>query len=307
MSKASASQAKPAKRKPSLPALGRGLASLQSLLPRTERASLSPAGQTPAQAPALVPLVWLEPDPNQPRQDFSQSEIAELAASIAEKGLLQPILARGLKSSGADPRYRIIAGERRFRAAQKAGLTRVPVLIRQTSPEEALELALVENLQRQDLNPVEEARALARLARKFGYKPAEIGAAIGKSRAYVANALRLLGLSDAILAMLAQGQISSGHARALLALPAAMRGTWARKIVERGLTVRQLENLASARKPVLAKQSPKDANLASMARELEQKLGVRVEITSQKGEKWQLRLAGSKLAQFDALTAKLLA
>ncbi len=189
-----------------------------------------------------VPIESLEPSPLQPRRDFGEEELAQLADSLRRHGLLQPLLVR--PSRGAGGGFEIVAGERRWRAAQKAGIFELPVVVRELEDREVVQLALVENLQREDLDPLEEAEAYRRLIEEFGHTQEEVAQAVGRSRSHVANTLRLLALPDVIRGMLRAGRISAGHARALLAAsdPAAL----AEMVVARGLNVRRTEELARA-------------------------------------------------------------
>ena len=207
-------------------ALGRGL---NALIPATE---------TQAGA-AEIPVARVSPNPHQPRQSIAEESLAELAASIREHGVIQPLV---VTQSGDE--YQLIAGERRWRAAQLAGLTTIPAIIKETTPQQMLELALVENVQRADLNPLEEAGAYRQLMDDFGLTQEEVAARVGKSRTAVANIVRLLRLPDDVKAALAANRISEGHARALLALPTAQLQRQVLAIIEaRGLNVRQVEEL----------------------------------------------------------------
>jgi len=206
--------------------LGRGL---NALIPTTE---------TQAGA-AEIPVARVSPNPHQPRQSIPEESLAELAASIREHGVIQPLVVTQLGDE-----YQLIAGERRWRAAQLAGLTTIPAIIKETTPQQMLELALVENVQRADLNPLEEAGAYRQLMDDFGLTQEEVATRVGKSRTAVANIVRLLRLPDDVKAALAAGRISEGHARALLALPTAGLQRQALAVIEaRGLNVRQTEEL----------------------------------------------------------------
>lgn len=236
--------------------LGRGL---DALLPKSE------------DGPQLVDIERVKPTEGQPRKRFDPEAIAELAASIAEKGVLQPLLVRPVEGA-----LEIVAGERRFRAAKEAGLSRVPVVVRELSDREALEVAIVENLQREDLTPVEEARAFQRLI-DLGANQEEVGRAVGKSRSAVANTLRLLALPDEALKAVENGGISAGHARAVLGQPEEDR-VWAlRRIVEGDLTVRQAEGLR--RKQSGARRSVSDGRYRQLEEELTRHAGTRVKIS----------------------------
>jgi ParB family chromosome partitioning protein len=202
--------------------------------------ALIPVSET---GPTEVPIDDIAPNPMQPRQDLDLEALEELAASIREHGLIQPLIVSQLSDVEAQP-YQLIAGERRLEAAKLADLTKVPVIIREASPQEMLELALVENIQRADLNPLEQAMAYRHLMDDFGLTQEQVAERVGKSRVAVANSVRLLRLPDEIKGSLAQGQITEGHARAMLALdgPDGQRNVW-KAIIGRGLNVRQTEEM----------------------------------------------------------------
>ncbi|MGD9659470.1 MAG: ParB/RepB/Spo0J family partition protein, partial [Methylocystis sp.] len=210
--------------------LGRGLAALLG----DAAADAAPAERP--RGPRKAPIEFLRANPRNPRTSFGEEDLAELTASIREKGVIQPIVVRVI--AGVADAYEIIAGERRWRAAQMAGLCDVPVVIHEADDKEALELAIIENVQRADLNAIEEAKGYERLGAEFGYAHGEIAKIIGKSRSHIANTIRLLNLPEAAKKLVSEGAISAGHARALLAVadPAAV----ARRIVEQGLTVRDV-------------------------------------------------------------------
>ncbi len=226
-----------------------------------------------------VPIESLEPSPLQPRRDFGEEELAQLADSLRRHGLLQPLLVR--PSRGAGGGFEIVAGERRWRAAQKAGIFELPVVVRELEDREVVQLALVENLQREDLDPLEEAEAYRRLIEEFGHTQEEVASAVGRSRSHVANTLRLLALPDVIRGMLRAGRISAGHARALLgaADPAAL----ARMVVDRGLNVRRTEELARAERerPARRRRPPPDPDVEAAAASLSRLLGLEVAIRPQ--------------------------
>lgn len=225
-------------------ALGRGLGALipESPAPQAEETVESHQGME-------IPLEKIRPNPFQPRTLFQTEALNELAASIRENGLIQPLIVRDAGSG----QYELIAGERRFIACKQAGLTQVPVVIRSATRREMLEVALIENLQREDLNAIEEAEAFHRLATEFGLTQEEIATRVGKSRTAITNALRLLNLEEEFREMVSQGALSAGHARALLVLsPGDPRRRLAREILEQGLSVREAETRAqgpSSRKP----------------------------------------------------------
>ena len=251
---------------PRKPALGRGL---KALLPDTPR---------PRSGLAELPVESLRPNPQQPRRVFDPDALDELARSIAEHGVLQPLLVSEL----GDGRYVVVAGERRWRAARRAGLSHVPAVVRERLEGAGeLELALVENLQRRDLTPLEEARAFAALAESFGLSQADIAGRVGIDRRTVANALRLLKLSEAVQAMVEDGRLTGGHARALLAFEDdEQRMQWAERAAAGGVSVRELERAAAARRdraPRRRRTQP-DPNLCEAAHRLGRRLGAAVEI-----------------------------
>jgi ParB family chromosome partitioning protein len=249
--------------------LGRGL---DALLPKVDK------------GPQSMSLDLLRAAPGQPRKVFDPEAIAELTASIAEKGVLQPLLVRPF-----DGAYEIVAGERRFRAARQAGLTQVPVIVRELRDQEALEIAIVENLQREDLNPVEEARAFRQLL-EFGANQEEIGRAVGKSRSAVANSLRLLTLPERALTALEAGEITAGHARAVLAQPEEDREWALGRIIERSMTVRQAEAL---KRTATAKRSVSDGRYRQLEEELTRHAGTRVKVTGGKRGRIELHFHSS--------------
>lgn len=239
-----------------------------------------------------VDIDLIVPNPHQPRASMSDDSLGELIGSIREHGVLQPLLVSVSDSEGV---YQLIAGERRLRAARSAGLTRVPVVVKEAASRELLELALVENLQRQDLNPLEEAQAYRRLAEDFGMTQEAIAGRVGRSRTAVANAMRLLALSDEMKASLASGELSEGHARALLGLAdeTARHEAW-RQVVERGLTVRETEELVR-RRPAggAGKAGSKavarvDPDLAALEEKVRTSLGTKVELRRRKSGKGRL-------------------
>ena len=245
--------------------LGRGL---DALIPKTDR------------APQHVAIDRLEPSPYQPPTSMDDAKVADLAASIAEKGVLQPLLVRP-KADG----FEIVAGERRFRAAQRAGLSTVPVVVRELSDQETLEVAIIENLQREDLNALEEARAFERL-QGFGMDQAQVAKAVGKSRSAVANTLRLLALPEDAQEALMDGRISAGHARALLALEAEDRSWALQQIVSRGLSVRQAEALRRPKRT--SHRSAADGRYQALEEDLTRHLGTKVRM--QGGRKGRIEL-----------------
>ncbi len=267
--------------------LGRGLSALipQTQAMRPEEADRPEAGAGAVQrsGAVTVDIDLIAPNPRQPRSAIDPETVSELAESIRQHGILQPLVVSRRERAGAGVSYQLIAGERRLHAARAAGLLRVPVVVREATPQEQLELALVENIQRADLNPLEEALAFQRLGAEFGLTQEALARRVGRSRTAVANTLRLLGLAEEIKASLAVGEISEGHARALLGLtdPAQRIQLW-RQIVERGLSVRQTEALVRRlrEQPAAPRQTRRtaDPELAHWAERLQSALGTTVQI-----------------------------
>ena len=257
-----------------VPALGRGLAALlgdNGLMP-----GASPAEPRPGERVIQVPVERLEPNPFQPRRIYQPQALKALADSIAEHGLLQPILVRP-----AGEGYQLIAGERRLRASQMAGLSQVPVVVRRATDEQTLLLALLENLQREDLNPMEEAAAYQRLAQDFSLSQEEIAAQVGKDRSTVANLLRLLKLPGFLQKDVAEGTLSAGHGRALLSLDSEAKQRKAREnIVKKGLSVRAAESMVKSMLKPARPKTPGEvqAYLNSLAEDLAKNLGTKVNI-----------------------------
>ena len=272
-------------------ALGKGLS---ALLP-------DPDAPPPAEAGLEVPVESLEPNPYQPRGPVAPEALAELAASIRESGIVQPILVRRVGE-----RFQIIAGERRWRAAQNLGLATVPVAVRDVPDDRLLELALVENIQRQELTPIEEAHAFQRLQQDFHLTQEEVARKVGRDRATVANTMRLLRLGREIRDLVAGGRLDAGHGRALLGLERAEDQTsLAREAVRRGLSVRELERrVALLRAPRRAK-GRKDPNTRAAEERLRAALGTRVQI-SRRGKGGTLRIAFASEAELSRLFETLL-
>jgi len=257
-------------------------------------------------APRTVPIEAIRPSPFQPRRRFAETELDGLVQSIREKGVIQPLLVRPLGDSGEESdgesgaAFELVAGERRWRASQRAGLHEVPVVIRPFGDSEVLEIALVENLQREDLTPLEEAEAYSRLMQEFGRSHAELAETIGKSRSHVANTLRLLALPLPVKHQLEEGALTAGHARALLAAPdpAAL----ASEVVRRGLNVRATEMLVRRRtaRPEPRQRRPRDADTLALEREIGTALGLRVTLAP-KGRGGSLSLHYSSLDQLDRI------
>jgi ParB family chromosome partitioning protein len=278
------------------PRLGRGLAAL-----------IGDAGEEPSAgrgAPRKAPIEFLRPNPRNPRKSFREDELDELAASIRERGVIQPVIVRPVPR--VPDAYEIIAGERRWRAAQRAGLHDVPIVVVDVGDREALELAIVENVQRADLNALEEANGYAQLGADYKYSHADIARIVGKSRSHVANTLRLMGLPEHSRALLAAGEISAGHARALLAL--ADPDAVADRIVARGLSVRDVERLAeragqSPRRGAKA-TAPVDADTRALEAKLGLALGTQVTIRHS-GQAGELKIAFRDFDQLDDFCRRL--
>jgi ParB family chromosome partitioning protein len=281
--------------------LGRGLASLIGDV-GAESSVERPRGQR------RLPIGSLQPSARNPRRDFSDSELDELVASLRERGIIQPIITRPLR--GVADAYEIIAGERRWRAAQRAGLHEVPVVIIEATDAEALQLAIIENVQRADLNPLEEAQGYRALMDEFGNSSDEIAKVIGKSRSHVANMMRLLKLPDTVKAHIYNGKLTAGHARMLIGRPDAE--ALAEKIVALGLNVRQVEALAreaghkSAPSGVKsAGQTVKKADTLALEKRLSDVLGLVVSIDDRRGGSGVLSIRYRNLEQLDDVLNRL--
>ena len=278
------------------PRLGRGLAALIGDAGEENAAVARSRGQK------KIALAFLRPNPRNPRKDFNDAELEDLVASIREKGIIQPILARTVP--GQADAYEIIAGERRWRAAQRVGLHDVPVILVEADDKQALELAIIENVQRADLNALEEALGYQQLENDYGYTQADLAKVIGKSRSHVTNTLRLLKLPEKTKRLLAEGQLSAGHARALLTRADA--DEIASRIVAQGLSVRDVEKLtqkAEARAKVKS-DDDKDADTRALEKELGDALGLVVSIAAH-GETGELRIRYKSLEQLDDLVRRL--
>ncbi len=282
--------------------LGRGLA---ALLGDQRPAPAAPAAAPPAPGVTAIPVEHLEPGPFQPRGDFDPASMAELVDSIRARGILQPLLARPHPEQ--KERFQIIAGERRWRAAQQAGLHVVPALVRALSDAEAMAAALVENLQRQDLNAIEEAEGYHRLTEEFGLTQERLAESVGKSRSHVANMLRLRQLPATVMEEVRRGRLSAGHARALLGHPDPAKAALA--VIARGLNVRQTEAMVpthgtKARSPGVG-SSTKDPETAALERDLAERLGLKVDISFD-GKSGSVRIHYRSLDQLDSLSALLM-
>ncbi|MEO4043861.1 ParB/RepB/Spo0J family partition protein [Hoeflea sp. CAU 1731] len=274
--------------------LGRGLAALIG-----EMDQPAGNGHTPkASADDSVPIEFVQRNPRNPRRTFDEAELDELSRSISQHGIVQPVVVRTMPEG----RYEIIAGERRWRAAQRAGLVQIPVLIRDVDDRTALELAIVENVQRSDLNPIDEAEGYRQLISEHGYTQNDLGDIIGKSRSHVANTLRLLKLPQKVRDMLGRGDLSAGHARAIASTSSPER--LAEQIVRKGLSVREAERMAQkdgeASVDPRPKQPPKDPDTVALEKMLGDHLGLNVSI-SHKENGGFLRVDYKTLDQLDDL------
>lgn len=278
--------------------LGRGLA---ALLGDTKSESLSFEANLPSVK--QVPIEFIRSNARNPRNHFDEAELDELAASIKKCGIIQPIVVRPV--AGVADAYEIVAGERRWRAAQRAEQHSVPVICLQIADREALELSIVENVQRTDLNALEEAKGYALLASDYGYSHTDIGVAVGKSRSHVANTMRLLALPEHTQNLLRSGAISAGHARALLSVEKP--DIIADRIVSHGLTVRDVENLNSGERSIKPEKKARepDAVMEDLANKVSLALGVKVDIQN-KRKKYSITLRCDTSEQLDFVCSKLL-
>ncbi len=274
------------------PRLGRGLAALLGEAPPAERIANDGI--------RALPLDLLEPGPFQPRATMDETGLAELADSIRVRGILQPLLARPHPTHRG--RFQIIAGERRWRAAALAGLHEAPALVRDFADADALAAALVENLQRQDLNALEEAEGYHRLIEEFGLTQEQLAQAVGKSRAHVSNTLRLLNLPDSVKAALQAGTLTAGHARALLAHPAPERAL--STVLANGLSVRATEALAADQRLPDRSPRPRDQDMLAVEREISALLGLRIEIAGSQG-RGVVRIAYASPDQLEGVLTRL--
>lgn len=297
--------------------LGRGLNALfedeEAVYPQPD-----PQGHTPGLTRRMAGVDQLEPGPYQPRRYIDHASIAELAESIKEHGVLQPILVRA-KSGFAD-RFEIVAGERRWRAAQKAQLHEVPVIVGTFADQAVLEIGLIENLQREDLNALDEAEGYRRLADEFGHTQEQIAQKLGKSRSHVANMMRLLGLPEDVKSLIKQGRLSAGHARAILSVKEDDRGRFAQYILEENLSVRQAETAAGAggesggsystNAPPAGEggnggRTAKDVDTLALEEEVGNRLGMKVSIDMKKGGGGSMKLSFKTLDQLDDVLRRL--
>lgn len=276
--------------------LGRGLA---ALIGEMDQAAPVNSGARSVNPDRMVPIEHVSRNPKNPRRSFDEGELQDLASSIRQHGIVQPVVVR---PRGAN-QYEIIAGERRWRAAQLAGLIEIPVIVRDVDDRTALEIAIVENVQRSDLNPLEEALGYDQLIAEHGYTQNDLGEIIGKSRSHVANSLRLLKLPEPVRDMLAAGSLSAGHARALITTsdPASL----ARTIIAKGMSVRDAEKLAqndikAQSEPTVSKAEQKDSDTLALERTLSDSLGLEVKINHKNGG-GQIRIGYRTLEQLEEI------
>ena len=289
--------------------LGRGLSALigdaESVAPHAPAPS---GGDAAGRPPTTLPIDRIEPNPNQPRRHFDEEDLVELASSIRAHGVLQPLIVR--PEPGGTGRYQIVAGERRWRAAQAALVRELPVVIRELDDQDVLEIAIIENVQRADLNPLEEAQGYAQLIERFSYTQEALARILGKSRSHLANMLRLLALPDEVRSLIEQGQLTAGHARALIG--AADPVTLAREAATKGLTVREVEKRAKApassggRSETARQPAERDADTKLLEGDLSAALGMSVRIAhGRAGEGGEVRIRYASLDDLDRLCQRL--
>ncbi len=275
--------------------LGRGLSSLMGDTETTQTKNTNFGQET------KIPIANLKPSPSQPRRLFNKNSIYELADSIKAKGLVQPLVVRPSPSDTNS--YEIIAGERRWRAAQIAQLHEVPVVIRNFNDTEALEVAIIENVQRSDLSPIEEAAGYKRLIENHGHTQEDLSGIVGKSRSHIANIIRLLSLPQSIQDMITEGKISSGHARAIM--NSAFPEQLAEKIINENLSVRDAENLAKDKKGIIKKLKLKDPDTIDLENKISEKLGMTININHKGKKGGSIKIDYKTLDQLDMITQKL--
>jgi ParB family transcriptional regulator, chromosome partitioning protein len=279
--------------------LGRGLAALMGDVAAEAKTAEAPRN------PRRVPIEHLKPNPRNPRRSFDEAELDGLAASIKERGVIQPVVVRAV--GGSKDFYEIIAGERRWRAAQRAGLHEIPIVPLEATDSQALELAVIENVQRTDLNPLEEAGGYQVLASDYGHSHEDVAKIVGKSRSHVSNTMRLLKLPESVKAFISAGKISAGAARMLIGVPDPEH--LAREIVDRGLNVRQVEALArerarSSSKTGKSKRDVKSADTVALERRLSDVLGLTVAL-AERGSGGVLQIHYRTLDQLDEVLRRL--
>ena len=267
----------------------------------TQGAQAAAAEQGALATAAELPIERLQRGAYQPRREFDEEALKTLASSIKAQGVLQPVVARPL----ADDRYEILSGERRWRAAQMAGLDRVPVVIKDVTDEAAIAIGLIENIQREDLNPVEEGLGLKRLQDEFGLSQEQVAEAVGRSRSAVANLLRLLNLESEVLGMLERSELDVGHAKVLLALNGGDQVRAARNVCKRQLSVRQTEALVRGWGAKATPESPVDPNISRLETDLSGRLGAKVRIQHQQNGKGRLEIHYTSLEELDGVLGKI--
>lgn len=284
--------------------LGRGLSALMADVVAEESPKGAPS--EPRRADMMVPIEKIKPNPEQPRRTFTQEQLDDLAASVKEKGVIQPLIVR--PSPSVEGEYEIVAGERRWRASQMAKLHQLPVIVREYSDTEALEVAIIENIQRADLNAIEEAAGYRDLMDRFGHTQEKVSEALGKSRSHIANLLRLLNLPDDVQAFVRDGQLTAGHARTLVTADNA--SALAREIISKGLSVRAAEKLAKGPVPSKPRSSSpkaeKDADTKALEADLSAATGMKVQIDHKAGgEAGTVTIRYQNLDQLDDICGKL--
>ena len=275
--------------------LGRGLSSLMGDTETIQTKNTNVGQET------KIPIANLKPSPSQPRRLFNKNSINELADSIKAKGLVQPLVVRPSPSDANS--YEIIAGERRWRAAQIAQLHEVPAVIRNFNDTEALEIAIIENVQRSDLSPIEEAAGYKRLIENHGHTQEDLSGIVGKSRSHIANIIRLLSLPQSIQDMITEGKISSGHARAIM--NSAFPEQLAEKIINENLSVRDAENLAKDKKGIIKKIKLKDPDTIDLENKISEKLGLTININHKGKKGGSIKIDYKTLDQLEMITQKL--
>ena len=275
--------------------LGRGLSSLMGDTETAQTKNTNVGQET------KIPIANLKPSPSQPRRLFNKNSINELADSIKSKGLVQPLVVR--PSPSVANSYEIIAGERRWRAAQIAQLHEVPVVIRNFNDTEALEIAIIENVQRSDLSPIEEAAGYKRLIENHGHTQEDLSVIVGKSRSHIANIIRLLSLPQSIQDMITEGKISAGHARAIM--NSAFPEQLAEKIINENLSVRDAENLAKDKKGIIKKIKLKDPDTIDLENKISEKLGLAININHKGKKGGSIKIDYKTLDQLEMITQKL--
>ncbi|MDC3086227.1 ParB/RepB/Spo0J family partition protein [Pelagibacteraceae bacterium] len=275
--------------------LGRGLSSLMGDTEITETKNTNVGQET------KIPIANLKPSPSQPRRLFNKNSINELADSIKAKGLVQPLVVRPSPTDANS--YEIIAGERRWRAAQIAQLHEVPAVIRNFNDTEALEIAIIENVQRSDLSPIEEAAGYKRLIENHGHTQEDLSGIVGKSRSHIANIIRLLSLPQSIQDMITEGKISSGHARAIM--NSAFPEQLAEKIINENLSVRDAENLAKDKRVIIKKLKLKDPDTIDLENKISEKLGLTININHKGKKGGSIKIDYKTLDQLEMITQKL--